>query len=200
MIELPSCPVDARWAALERKRRLLWHNATRNEFVARLAAALVEGDGPGLRSCGVRLSAQKRRQAREGWEVAILVESIRHGAALLKLLPSWELLDARASDDDGQSNGSRESNDGKRPAGKIVTLLRAWKDGIDTNVLIRATGGSGRLVFDSETAQGVEIRAQVDLTIDFVDNADEQTVKDTESRIDSYRVQGLDVTDASRTT
>jgi hypothetical protein len=76
---------------LARKRRLWWRKRRRNRLIAARARALAAGDIKALRQAGVKLRRRERRAARDGWAVAVLVESTEHGAALLELLPLWQL-------------------------------------------------------------------------------------------------------------
>jgi hypothetical protein len=202
LLELPPCPVDPKWDALARKRRLWWHHQQRNRIVGKLAVALARGDVKALRASGVRLSPEERRGVSKGWRVAVLVESLRHAAVLLELLPGWGLLDAVPDDCSGEGGKSgRTHTTTKMPAGTIITLTRAWKDEIDVDVLLRATGGRGRLLLDGSEPQGVEVAATAArLVVDFVDSADAGAARDTACRVQDYRDQDLTVTEPGPTT
>lgn len=186
---LPVCPVDPNWRALERKRRLWWSNQRRHRWVARLATALLNADADALCDTGTMLKRDELRRFRHGWHVVVLVESVRHAAALWKLLAGWQLLSACNGDPD-QDKKDRTVT---RP-GTIITLAALWKaGGIEADVLVRATGGRDQLILNGDTPTGVEVRADADIIIDFMDDSDQQTEQDTSWRIRDYQQQGLRV-------
>jgi hypothetical protein len=188
MVQIPSCPVDPEWDALERKRRLWWHHQPRNEAVAHLAQALAQGNTQELHALGVRLLREERRRARRGWKVMILVESERHAEVLVQLLPGWRVLTATFGKDE---QPIREPL--RELAGLIVTVLRAHQEGVTADVLVRATGGCDKLLLNGSDRNGLEIAAAVGLVVDFNDDSDTRTKEDSETRTYDYYQQGLTV-------
>jgi hypothetical protein len=189
MVELLPCPINAAWNSLERKRRLLWFNEPRNKLIASIVRALAQGDTSALRQAGMRLRREQRRRLSNACDITVLVESVRHAAALLRLLPGFVVLDAIA--DERGARRDHQELPRARSIGTIITLTRAWMDGIDTDVLVRATGGRGPLRLDGSPAQGVEVAVSTQLLIDFSDPSDASTRSDSALRLRQYRQQGL---------
>jgi hypothetical protein len=187
LLQTPACPVSPHWAGLERKRRVLWHNEPRNRALAAAARAVQEGEVKALRPLGVRLRRADLPRGRVGRQVVVLVESTEHGHALLGLLPGWEMCDAVPvecvpgwePDDHGMD---------PEPAGRVVTLVFAALHGIEAGVLLRATGGRGKLWLDGFPPEK-GVTAGVPLVIDVNDDCDAQARMDTEVRVRDYREQ-----------
>jgi hypothetical protein len=200
MLALPPCPADPEWGTLERRRRFWWHHAGRHRLVAKLARALAHADEEELRSSGLALTPEESRRAAKGWRAVVLVESRRHGAALLKLLPDWAFFDAAGAGgaDAGKkdSGGRRDGSYASRAAGWIVTLTRAWRGNIKAGALVRVTGGCGRLLLHGDQPQGVEVAAHVRLVVDFFDQSDGTATCESYQRIEAYRKQRLEVVGA----
>lgn len=200
MVDVPSCPMNPAWDPVERKRRLWWHNDKRHLFVAGLAQALVTGDKDELRNHGIQLTHTERRHCRQGWRVAVLVESSRHGAAQLNLLPAWKLF-VLGTDDTRRESAMRSSVTGKlvKTKGSIITLTRAWRKGISADVMIRATGGQGQLLLSGDKSTGLAMTVGVGLVIDFKDDSDDRTRQDTDARVRDYLRQGVEVSNIENT-
>jgi hypothetical protein len=79
--------------ALERKRCTIWHNDGRNDVIAAIARACVDGNAAALYEHGLFLDMddQAVHQLLYGRDVTVLVESPEHGRKLLQRLPGWEL-------------------------------------------------------------------------------------------------------------
>lgn len=180
MIQLPPCPVSARWTALKRKRRLLWHNDRRNAPVAAVAKALRGRDKLALAEFGLQLDDLPN--GRVGKKIVVLVESTEHGKELLAWLPGWEMLDAIPAEIvDGYEPDDIDGE--KPPAGYIATLVYAVRYGTKAGVLVRATGGRGRLA--------LEVMPR--LLFDFHDRHDVRAEMETLARMKDYQERGLQV-------
>jgi hypothetical protein len=189
LAKAPPCSVCKHWAGLERKRRVLWHNQPRNRAVATAAKAVRERDLK--RALGVRLRKEDLPQGRVGRKVMILVESTEHAHAVLGMLPGWQMLDA-VPVDYPEGYAPDDDEDAEPPAGWVVTLVYATLHGIEAGVLVRATGGSGKLRLRGfPPEEGV--KAGLPLLIDVNDEFDAQARMDTEVRVRDYKEQGWQV-------
>src|SRR5437773_12523357 len=94
LVEAPPCSVSRDLRGLERKRRALWHNRSRNQLVAAVASALERRNLEALRSLGIDVRLDQLPRGYVGRTIAIVVEATEHAAELQLLLPGWQTLDA----------------------------------------------------------------------------------------------------------
>jgi hypothetical protein len=193
MIETPACPIDSRWAGLERKRRLLWHNSNRNQLIATVAQAFVRRDRKTLQECGL-----PRHEFHYGRTVVVLVESTEHGHQLLELMPGWAMLDASPKED-GLEFDSNYYAESKPPQGWVMTLVYADRSGIAADVLVRATGGRGKLRLNGFPNERNSATSSA-LLIDFDDQGDFEARTDTALRVEDYRQNAFQMVNKTRTT
>lgn len=175
---------------LERKRLYFLENPRRNQQLANAALAARAVDMPKLRqvnlhdACTLQAAHQERRQPR----VCILVESPEHASILGKLLPGWERI--RAQDTDPV-----EPRLPLMPDQAIVTIPRAYSQGLAADVVIRAAG----------TEQGWKpsfgphagINGPHMLIIDVQDDVDERARLDCERRFQDYAQRAWHVSRAA---
>src|SRR3954451_25174959 len=93
MLPTPACAVAGAAPALGRKRTLYWHNRVRNEYVAAVAKAVVEGERAALRQVGLRNRDGRLLKDVDRTKIAVLVETPEHARKLIPLLPGWKALD-----------------------------------------------------------------------------------------------------------
>lgn len=161
---------------LTRKRALFWHSPSWNQMIAKTAMALAQYGltSPILQKAGVpRLPDSLRKGYRQ--TVSILVESCEHGCELLTRLPQWELLTINAYTSciplvDHQ---------------QIATFAYADRWGINTDILIRADGGSG-WPLSSGFPRLAQHQDDLTLLVDFIGATDETAIRDTQSRRAMY--------------
>lgn len=183
LVAAPSVPPTGAKHGSQRRRQI-WENRPRNRLVARLALALRDGDVDGLRACGLAVSAEDL--GADPRRVTVLVEGTAHARELRSLLGGWpvrdlvprerrdlhSLLAATASTESGNS---------------VVTLLHATLVGMEADIVVRATGGSGEWLAQGSPA---EPPGRVPLIIDIADTCDDQPHTDTHHRISDYRRRG----------
>jgi hypothetical protein len=180
------------------KRSAIWHNSERNESIASIARALVDGDESPLWVAGVFLqSSRKTGGAGHPQRVAILVESPEHAAALIRRLPGWRVMTSQvktsALNTDPPDSLSRTGS--AEPVSEfdrtiITTVALRSLERLDVNVLIRAEGtpwpSSLPMISDCKR---VEERAHL-VVIDFHDSFDMVARDATSDRLKSYADQG----------
>ncbi|MEX2216527.1 MAG: hypothetical protein WD768_20610 [Phycisphaeraceae bacterium] len=124
--------------ACEKKRDGIWLNDNRNDIVASVAIAAASGDIATLRRSGLLLDQDKYTLNDAG--VTVLVENVEHGRQLLQRLPDWML---RSRHEDLVSSEPGEENPGRTVYfHQITTLGYVAGQGVNTDVLIDATGGT----------------------------------------------------------
>jgi hypothetical protein len=185
MLDTPPGSVAGGNTPLERKRALYWHNRWRNAFVARVARAFADGELGVLTELGVPAAACPGA-GRSHPRVAVLVESKEHGQALLQFLPGWTMHDAV-----GVSNSPAVAQTGTtEPAmmlPAVITSVLASRTVVHADVLVRATGGYGRLHV-REVTEMVDARAATArLVIDFEDEFDLGAAADARRREREYQ-------------
>ncbi|MFO0822841.1 MAG: hypothetical protein U0792_06935 [Gemmataceae bacterium] len=189
MVSTPASKITATTGALEWKRAAYWHNQCRNESVARVARAFTSEDGKsrgdllGEEVINVETSFYNRR-------VTVLVECTEHARQLLQLLPDWKLVAANSEQADCVDE---ESTTGRK---LIVTQMAALRYSINADVVIRATGGAGRLpvqVFPMPDAS----KQRTVIVVDFDDRFDPKAMQYTAGRIREYQAAGYTITTAT---
>jgi hypothetical protein len=99
-----SYPASKTLNPLDRKRLNVWHNASRNVAVARIATACVAGNQADLREYGWHEwqrgetcvnDTDEEQQHVTPSSVVVVVESCEHARIIKKLLPDWPILDSR---------------------------------------------------------------------------------------------------------
>jgi len=162
---------------LDWKRAAYWRNELRNDFVAGVARAFAELNHKKLQKYGVPFrDGEPQFINNAAPAVTILVESVEHKHELEKRLPGWIIKDEVQAQSDDET-----------PQHRIITTVCAAYEGIECDVLIRATGCSGVGAFSNTVAEFDASTGQLPaLIIDFDDNNDELTVMDARSRRREY--------------
>lgn len=174
---------------LKRKREAIWDNARRNTLVVEVAEKVARTPRKLLREFGMN-GKTVRWADRVRQRVAILVEGIEHAERLRRMVPAWEMRDAIPID--RESDDAEEDFDEPTPPGTIATLVSAARYGLKCDVLVRATGGTGRLDWDRITGFGGR-NTKPALVTDVLDLSDERSQADAVLREQEYRQQGLRV-------
>ena len=181
--------------AIQRKKKMIWHCFVRNALIARVAEAFAAKDQAALRGLGLKLA--KAFYARPSPpHVTILVEGIGHAETLDNRLDGWILAATpHGLDDAGEpSEPADDLAHEVREPNQIMTLMYARKHGIMTDVLIRATGGMGKLNWS-------EIRSRskpnsLPRVVDFEDRFDPLAENDSMERMSQCRCQGMRIREA----
>jgi hypothetical protein len=122
---------------LDRKKECFWHNPDRNKCVVDLARAIQSKNRRWLAKlpCWQTLVSTSPLAERKTYSVAILVESPEHARELQKALPDWDVLISE--------NGTTAGWPNDQPLHQVIFTERAAQSLplVDTDVLIRATGG-----------------------------------------------------------
>jgi hypothetical protein len=156
--------------ALERKRRLYWHNRARNRFIAGVAEAVYRGRRPALKKVGFGDEDLRRLSGPRGnGAVVVLVEGPEHAWRLRDLIPEYV---------DGPF---------------VRTTAEADRVGIRADVLIRATGTGWPLHVRGFPHRAESGRRDLALLVDLVDTFHPLAQADTCKRIQAYERQGLTV-------
>jgi hypothetical protein len=188
----PSCRLATTQSALERKRAC-WHNAVRNQAIVELARALVSRDVQTLSRFGLGGRAILPANDDRARKLTILVESTEHGRELRARLPGWRMLDALPKE--ATEPTSKDEAEAPCPGTRvIITTARAAIDGIDADVLIRATGGPWPLHMNGFPPVLEHGQVQEVLLIDFEDTFDKTAKADTRQRMMHYQMEGMQVT------
>lgn len=184
-LETPSCPgTNHEQRCLEWKRKAYWQNNRRNEYVASVARAFAEMNTAKLRKYGVPFRGDRPAIPKAGRpEVVVLVESVEHGRELHRRLKDWELVD--------RVPGATVPDPYSDTKGSIVTTVKAAKDGFDGDVVIRATGSTGKGMFSRFP---VTLNTAPVLVVDFTDDCDSLAREDAKRRRREYELQGWDET------
>lgn len=137
----PPGPVINANNAYERRRDGIWLNDHRNDIVAAVAIAAASGDTATLWESGLLLDQDEN--VLQGASVAVLVENSEHGRQLLQRLPGWVLrtidmdfVSARTFDEENENSADNPY--------QIITLRYVAEHGVNSDLLIDATGGSVR--------------------------------------------------------
>lgn len=139
----PCCPPAKDATALQRNRRVFWHNDLRNDLISALADAFRSGARETLWQHGLLLGDEDILQVGTTRSVAILVESVEQGRELCRCLPGWELWDAvpRMSQAENPSAQAQSVWNFGVLDRVIVTLARASRlETVCTDVLVVASG------------------------------------------------------------
>lgn len=157
--------------ALQRKLLYFWGNNRRDQQIADVAGAVRTLDLAQLRQHRLHETQvmQEALQRQQPPTVCVLVESPQHSHALRKLLPEWTLICSR---DAGQEVTDLPLMQDQA----IVTIPRAYKQGLAFDVVIRAAGteqnwkpaygphagitGAHMLIIDIQ--DDVDVRARLD--------------------------------------
>jgi hypothetical protein len=171
------------------KREAIWRNAGRNEVIAGAAEMVARRPRKFLRKHGATSHAI-RWPDRVRQRVVLLVEVTEHAEWLERLLPAWEFRHAIPTD--REPDDAEEDGDEPTPRGVIATLVYAARYGVRCDVLLRATGGTGRLDWGGITGLGGR-GTRPTLVVDVMDTFDERARADAETRRLEYQQQGLRV-------
>ena len=184
-LQAPWMPAPGKLTALERKRRMYWHNDKRNAAIADVAEAFADGDQESLWHHGLLLhdDADPVTEDNNGPRVAIVVESPEHGRALLECLPGWRLLDGAVQDDDQDAVDDMDH--------VIVTLVRAARlRQIDCDVLIWAVGGRSGINLRGFPPRSKDDHRHEVLLVDVADDFDDMAIEEAGSRRRYYQDHG----------
>ncbi|MCE9554557.1 MAG: hypothetical protein K8T91_14460 [Planctomycetes bacterium] len=192
MVDRPLVPCAAPKDHLPRRQRLIWHNQSRNEFLAGIAAAIAGGDIQKLWAHGLFLD---RDQLPIGHHcplrVVVLVDSPGHGRQLRDLLPQWPLIDA-VPQYAGASPASACSPWGPPPAAIITAVAAAKMSHLSADVVVWASGGERALLpehFPCKTPSG---NSDV-LLVDVADDCNAITARWTRQRLVDYQSRGFQI-------
>jgi hypothetical protein len=175
---------------LVRKRRLFWTSDARNTLVCGLAVGMAQTPRKTLRTYGVE-SVKIGMADLAKPRVAILAEAAEHAYRLRTTLPDWALYEAVPVTNTDEYDPA-ETNEEAAPApGRIVTLMHAARYGLSADVLVRATGGRGKLNWKAIQAGGGWAGTMPALVVDIADESDDHGRADTDTRRREYRDQGL---------
>jgi hypothetical protein len=164
---LPSHKVD-RSVGLRFKRRKIWRNSRRNIAIAWVATQFIDGKRSWLRRVAKAIGDKHLANLR----VVIVVESTEHAKRLQRLLPEWTML----------SYYSKDLRPGAAPTKLIITLMRALRGDIETDVVIRATGGRDLLFIGNVDALALFDSRGPAILVDWTDSFDPQCQLDSEAR------------------
>ena len=197
----PWSPRSGTYDALERKRRHLWNNDVRNDYVAAVARAVGAADPAALAKLGFPLDHHIIRADGIKPRTTILVESTAHGQELVRRLPGWKLWSMTPADRQRREHDAEQMwdcCDARRLDQKILTLLVASQiKTLTTDVLIRADGASGPLNLPGFPPRMSQPGSEVTL-IDLADDFDSAAVAATRQRQAGYADQGWTVLTAPR--
>jgi hypothetical protein len=172
---------------LERKRRTLWSNPGRNEIIATVARAMTHGRFKELRRMGVPRWVRDQIRHCPGRQIVALVESTEHAHELAARLPGWMVRSA-VPREGLTARETKVSRRGAARTGAIVTQAFAGLHGLDADILIRATGGYGKILLDDLVPE--EGARPVSLLVDLADAWDEQAKQESLLRRRFYFDQG----------
>jgi hypothetical protein len=152
-------------------------------------------DVAALQECGLHIGEEEvpSRELR----VAVLVESTAHARELRSLLRGWPVMSMVPL----ELRGPEQEKTAVRGSARchITTLLYALEEGVDADVIVRASGGSGTEVM----AELMRVRDQerhTPILLDFLDDLDEQARNESQQRISAYRKLGWPVEGPASTT
>jgi len=176
---------------LKWKRLAVWDNAERNKTVADLAEGLATNARKALRKLGVKFKDAKLPD-RVCQRVVIRAETAEQARRLGKLLPAWDLQDAIPVENEHEDlEEVHPDGDKDPPPGRIATLVYAATYGINCDVLVRATAGTGKLSWGCIKNGGGRMGSTPALVVDVEDQTGKREVKDSETRRREYKEQGL---------
>lgn len=189
-LAMPDTKSPLKW-----KREAIWGNAGRNELIAAVAEKLARKPrkvlrGYGIDAKGVQLLERVRQR------VVILAEGVEHARRLQRLLPTWELWHAMPTEHEPW-DGEEDPNEPPR-RGVIATLTYVAKNGIECDILVRATAGTGRLSWDAIRGGNNKTGTTPALVVDIEDEFGKRERKDTEIRRREYQEQGLEILKATQ--
>lgn len=185
-------PRVRRGDALDWKRKAVWNNACRNDYIALLADALSRRNERQLEQLGVFLTADDLARSQS---VAILVESVEHGRELHRRLDGWELWTQVPRNSGNESISSQSVDLFKlRACDKVImTLVSASRQTeIDAHILIRADGTRWPLMLDGFPTAASASDSEVQM-IDLADDLDKLSRAATQARLRDYRRLGWQI-------
>jgi hypothetical protein len=166
--------------ALERKREAIWHNPDRNAYIVDLVRAIQSNDQQWLARipCWQTLASVNPLEEGEAYSVAVLVESPEHARELQRQMPDWNVLIAE--------NGSTIGWPDGQPLHRVILTERAAQNLllVDTDVLIRATGG--QTPFPVREARHDQVAQEAMAILDIADEGCAQMHSDTRQRRADY--------------
>jgi hypothetical protein len=169
LFDVPPIKLRRPTDALDRKRKALWRNRPRNRLIAAIATAFYERAEIAWRWAG---------RAPDWRTIAVLVESVEHLCELMQLLDGFRPCDLMPHDEVYPPNDAVAERETESDDARVVTSVYAHRYGLDADIVIRATGGRGRLPWT--TAR---------VLVDFHDRVDDQAVADTLKRIEHYEAE-----------
>lgn len=184
-------PAPGDVSLVERKRRTVWCNVGRNKLIAGVAAGLVKNARRTLRGLGVD-TQDANLPDRVRQRVVVLAETAEQARRLKIFLPSWELLDAVPVESEFAGWDKETDPDADPPPGRIATLVYAARYGVGCDILVRATAGTGKLVWDWFRGGSNKPGTTPALLVDIADRVGDREDTDTEIRRREYREQGLE--------
>ena len=196
-VQVSACPVTLPLRVnglegLERKRRGLWNNARRNALVGRVARAVAARELHKLVHLGVTVAGDVGPWLHQLHRprVFVLVESLEHARELQKNLTDWAVLSARPA----EGGEERQAAVAVHPRSGIVTLTYMASHRIAADVLVVADGVNALASCRGfPPPAGACVNGRV-MLVDFQDNFDEQSVRDSRRRFREYAARGWTVT------
>jgi hypothetical protein len=182
LFEGAGCHAKPAWSTLRRKQQTIWRNRRRNEIIATIAQALLLPQKKIVQVLGIPRDDIPKVQGPD--RVTVLVGSTEHGRALLPLLPGWELCEAlptcRSEDPHHRMHPTAPR------AGKVMTLVYAWRHRIRTPILVWAVGGPEALSMSGFPPLWNASAGQHILLIDLMDKDGDDFSIEAQRRLDYY--------------
>jgi hypothetical protein len=164
-------------STVDRKRKQVWANGSRNELIARAARSLRDNRLAGLKMIGLQDTASWLGEPAQQPTVAIIVENVEHAEHLARLLPGWRL----------------EAQGYIPPPGRyvihdrvIMTLARAAEALVGTSVVIYAAAGTDRWLEHAKLIGDAWAMRRM-LIVDIDDHYDARSEAETRSRAVEYQ-------------
>ena len=167
------------------KRNLIVGNEVRNRHIAEVATAMVRDPKETLMGM-VPNDLAAQFLSRKDLRVAVLAESAEQARNLAAYLPEWRNCVARHD----ALQGVPERSDAKYV---IVTTTAAAKEGIEADIVIRATGTSSPLRRQEFRPVGIDLKRGEVLLVDFEDNYHKHAAKQARHRRNDYERCGIRV-------
>lgn len=167
------------------KKRCIWHNKPRNEFIANLAEPLVQSD---FRSVRLSQRLERRLQRRKRLRLGILVENVEHALALGAFLPDAAIAMGDEVQLDGLSRTAEDRYWVDEVANSPITIATlAGRHKLQrVDMLMRADGGCGSFISE-DTNVG---RKTPPLVIDIVDRQHPLLRRWSNDRKAAYEAEG----------
>lgn len=195
MVPFAGSDPDLRTGPPRKPRTAMWErNRPRDRFVSELAVALLRDTPKALKRLGLK---GKPHLSPMGYPTSVLVLTATDDQAwyLSDYLVNWRVLHAVPEEDDG---GWTLANIDP-PRSRIATLAYACRYRPSCDVLVRATAGTGKLIWSYREGRCV-LGGKPALIVDIADGTHPGDADDVDIRRKEYAEQGLRVVTANKTT